>query len=66
MKMYTVHYAKLKDPVDAGSPERALVLSAGFVARTYPGTDFGPALMVEQHSIFGGASRVVWTKGEDA
>lgn len=66
MNMYTVHYDGLADPVDAGSVERAIASSAEFIARTYPGVDYGPVLMVEQHSTFGGASRVVWEKGEDA
>lgn len=66
MNMYTVHYATAQDPVDAGSVERAIASSEEFLARTYPGKDFGPALMVEQHSIFGGPSRIVFEKGEDA
>ena len=59
MNMYTVHYAKVQDPVDAGSVERALKASAAFLA-DFLDSDPGPALMVEQHNIFGGPSRVVW------
>ena len=66
MNMYTVHYAHIQDPVDAGSVERAIAASAAFLADAgYENP--GPAMMVEQHNIFGGPSRVVWkAEGEQA